>query len=174
MKSTKEMPGQFTLFDLCFSIPVENRNTVTTASLVGASTVKKAKQKKEQLSPVQKFIKEYNGYRIEDCCTVTGDDFKSYCRKLKSALNKEAKLMGFDSVTLHPGHYDMYGFFKKDDKYVYWSFSVVRDDMPTFLDKSDYFHGFLYRTAKSDKDFTGGNNHYTDLANLVSEAYSLI
>lgn len=136
---------------------------------------KKANSKRRgQLSSLQKFIKDYNGYAIEDCCAVTGSDFKSYCTKLRNALRKEAKAVGFDDVTLKPGHYDMHGFFNKKDKYVYWSFSVVRGDMPTFLDKSGCSHGFLYRTAKSDKDYKGGNNHFTDLANLVSEAYSLI
>ncbi|WP_026653445.1 hypothetical protein [Butyrivibrio proteoclasticus] len=131
-------------------------------------------KKKEQLSPVQKFIKEYDGYRIEDACSVASDDFKSYCRKLKSALAKEAKLVGFDSVTLKPNHYDMSGFFNKGDKYVYWSFNVERGDMPTYLTKTDAMHGFLYRTAASNKDFKGGNNHFTDLKHLCVRAYELI
>ena len=136
---------------------------------------KKANSKKKgQLSPLQKFIKDYNGYAIEDCCTVTGNDFKSYCTKLRNALRKEAKEIGFDDVTLKPGHYDMHGFFNKGDKYVYWSFSVMRGDMPTYLDKSGCGQGFLYRTAESDKDFRGGHNNFTDLANLVTSAYSLI
>ena len=82
-------------------------------------------------------------------------------------------MVGFDDVTLKPNHYDMSGFFKKDDKYVYWSFSAERYGTPTSLKKSGV-NGFLYRTAESDKDFRGGNNHFTDLSKLCVEAYSLI
>ncbi|AOZ97866.1 hypothetical protein [Butyrivibrio hungatei] len=133
-----------------------------------------SKKSTAKISPIQKFIKEYDGYKIEDACSVASDDFKSYCRKLKSALVKEAKLVGFDSVTLKPNHYDMHGFFNKGDKYVYWSFSVERGDMPTYLNKTDAMHGFLYRTATSDKDYRGGSNHFTDLRHLCVRAYELI
>lgn len=175
LKNTVAIPGQISIFD--FVVPVSN-TTVNNSAEQKQSTnkvnAKSSKKTSEKLSPIQKFIKEYNGYKIEDCCTVTGEDFKSYCRKLKSALRKEAKLMGFDDVTLKPGHYDMFGFFNKGGKYVYWSFSVMRGDMPTYLDKKGCMEGFLYRTAKSDKDYTGGRNNFTDLAHLVSEAYSLV
>ena len=130
--------------------------------------------KKEQKSPISEFIKKNNGIVIEDWCSVTSDDFKSFCRKLKNALKKEALLVGFDDLTLQPNHYDMSGFFRKGDKYIYWSFSVMRGDQPTFLDKTDAFNGFLYRTAKNNKDFRGGNNHFTDLKHLCSEAMLLI
>ena len=50
----------------------------------------------------------------------------------------------------------------------------MRGDQPTFLDKTDAFNGFLYRTAKNNKDFRGGNNHFTDLKHLCSEAMLLI
>jgi hypothetical protein len=137
------------------------------------------KRVKEKLSPVQKFYNDYNGVVIEDCISVTGDDFKSFCRKLKNALKKEAVEKGyFDDITVRPNHYDMSGYmvkhFEDGDRYVYWSFSVVRGDMPTYLDKTNSTCGFLYRTAKDSKDYTGGHNHFTDLKHLLSEAYELM
>ncbi len=143
-------------------------------------TVRSAKKKaRERLSPVQKFFNDYNGVVIEDCITVTGDDFKSFCRKLKNALKKEAQEKGyFDDIIVHPGHYDLRGFmlkhFEDGDRYIYWSYSVMRGDMPTYLDKRDCEDGFLYRTAKDSKDYTGGYNHFTDLRHLLSEAYELM
>ena len=169
MKNTKAMPGQITFWDF-----VPNPSTVAVSKTVVVDVPVPAPQRKSKpvakLSPIQKFYKDFNGVVIEDCITVTGDDFKSFCRKLKNALKKEALLAGFDDVTLRPNHYDMGGFFRKGDKYVYWHFDVERGDMPTYFDK----HHVLYRTAKSEKDSTGGANHYTDLQHLVSEAYNLI
>lgn len=140
-----------------------------------------AKEKKEfrTLSPIQKFIDKYDGIIIDDASGESSvnakksESFMDFCKNLKSALRKEAKEMGFDDVTLKPNHYDMSGFFRKGEKYVYWSFNVERYGLPTSLKKTGV-NGFLYRTAESDKDFRGGNNHFTELSKLCAEAYSLI
>lgn len=137
------------------------------------------KKESRTISPIQKFIKENDDIVIDDMSNEASvnakksESFMKFCKELKSALRKEAKMVGFDDVTLKPNHYDMSGFFKKDDKYVYWSFSAERYGTPTSLKKSGV-NGFLYRTAESDKDFRGGNNHFTDLSKLCVEAYSLI
>lgn len=139
-----------------------------------SSSKASSKKTKKALSPIQKFIKENDGIVIEDQLTVTSKDFKSFCTKLKNALKKEALLAGFDDVTLRPGHYDMHGFLRKGEQYIFWSYNVERYDRPTDLKCSDYMKGVLYRTAKNDKDFTGGHNHYTCLANLIKDADSLL
>ncbi len=179
MKTYAPMAGQLSLFD--FVIPVSipdnnmsNKTNVTAKEVTTISVPKKTKNKtKKKLTPMQKFISENNGIVIEDCINFTGDDFKAFCRKLKSALNKEAKEKGCDYVTLHPNHYDMSGFFKKGEKYVYWSYSVVRGDQPTYLDK-DGLDGVLYRTAKSEKDYTGGHNNFCKLGDLIENALTML
>ena len=133
-----------------------------------------ARKSVNKLSPIQKFIKENDGRIIEDQITETSKDFKSFCAKLKNALKKEALLAGFDDVTVSPSHYDMSGFMKKGSQYIYWHFGVERYDNPTDLKCSDPTRGVLYRTAKSNKDYTGGYNHYTSLANLVKDAGLLL
>lgn len=168
-KTAAPMAGQMSLFEMFVGVPI-SPNTEEEAP------VKKAcSKKKESLSPIHKFIKEYDGYTIEDACTVASEDFKSYCKKLRSALSKEAKLHGME-VTLKPNHYDMSGFFKKGDKFAYWSFYVMRGDMPTYLNDEDKYgcEKFLYRTAKSEKDFTGGRNNYCTLSELVDNVDRLI
>lgn len=182
MKAIKPLTGQLTLFDMI--VPV---NTSTVAEVKKpipepvvdnpelATALKKARVTKPKLSPVQKFIKDNNGRVIEDDITVTSKDFKSYCRSLKTALNKEAKEKGFDYVTLCPSHYDYSGFFKFGERYVYYSSSVERYDKPTYLDREDNFGSgrVLYRTARSEKDFTGGHNNYCHLGELIDNALRL-
>ena len=181
MKRTAMFAGQTSLI---FTVPVteEKKESVTDIPKETKKVTRKAaaakkspkKSCKEKASPLKKFYDEYNGKVIEDDITVASEDFKSYCRKLKNALKKEAKLKGFDDVTLRPNHYDMSGFFKKGDRYVYYSFSVARYGYPTSLDGTDPMTGFLYRTAKSEKDYTGGNNHFTNLLGLVDNALVLV
>lgn len=163
------IPGQVTFWDF---VPTAPRDSSVETGSVADKPVKTV-SKMPKLSPIESFIKENNGIVIEDCITVTGKDFKDFCRRLKAALKKEAKPLGMD-VTLRPNHYDMSGYFSRDGKYVYWSFSVMRGDMPTYLDKSDCCSGVLYRTAKSEKDSIGGPNNFTDLAHLVDSVYGLI
>lgn len=175
--STRVMDGQITLFELL--IPAAELNDSKGGQLKTPTSGKTKREvagddQRKSLSPMQKFIKQNDGIVIEDDITVTSKSFKSFCTKLRNALKKEAQLLGFDSVSLTPGHYDMHGFFNKGDRYVYWSFSVERYDNPTDLKRNDYMHGVLYRTAKSEKDSRGGYNNYTTLERLCSDAYSLI
>lgn len=137
------------------------------------STVKKA-EKDKQVSAVEELIKKYNGHAFEDCISVTSKDFESFCRKLKNALKKDALAMGFTDVTLTKGHYYLSGFLNRDDQYVYYSFSVERGETPTYLDKNDCMHAFLYRTAKDDKDFSGGANHFCRLSELLVKTKELM
>ena len=167
---SKQIAGQMSLFD---TLPV-TMTTVVEVPKPKKAVDKPVKKAKAKLSPIQKFIKENEGRVIEDNLSVASDDFKSFCRSLKNALNKEAKSLGFDYVTLKPNHYDMSGFFKKGDLYAYWSFCVSRYDTPTTLKSKSCGSGFLYRTAKSETDFTGGNNNFTDLEHLCGEVLTLL
>ncbi len=142
--------------------------------------VKKAKDNAESSGALLKFYKEMNGTVIDDMsneASVNAKKSKSYmsfCRKLKNALKKEAIENGFDDVTLNAGHYEMSGLFKKGERYVYWHFSVERYGDPTSLDGTGPMNGFLYRTAKNEKDYTGGNNHFCNLLSLIDNAKALV
>lgn len=175
MVKKRLLDGQLTVFDVVVSVPLASCQN---KELEGCSNseikTEKPSQGKLKLSPIQKFIKEYDGIIIEDQLSVTCKEFKDFCRKLKSALKKEALVTGFDDISLKPGHYDMFGFFRKADKYVYWSYRVERYDTPTDLKRSDYMHGVLYRTAENEKDYKGGHNRYTSLEKLCKDAYTLI
>ncbi len=140
--------------------------------------VRKKPTDRKKINPVKKsklaaFIEKNNGRVIEDAITVQSEDFKSYCKALRTALRADAKEKGWDNVSLKPGHYDMYGFFEKNGQYIYWSFTIRRQ-LNTYLDKPNSMQGFLYRTAENERDFRGGINHYTDLEHLSADAMKLL
>ena len=170
--------GQFTLLNL---EPASEKKQTEFKEIPKKQTEKAEKKVKKAGSAgaLMKFYKENNGIIIDDMSNEASvnaknsKSFMSFCRKLKGALKKEAMEKGF-VVTLKPGHYDMHGFFKKGEQYVYWSFAVERYGEPTSLDGEGALNGFLYRRAKSEKDFTGGNNHFCNLLSLVDNVSELI
>lgn len=64
------------------------------------------------------------------------------------------------------GHYFISGFFRKNEKWAYFSFDECRNSPLDFTAK-DCWKGFLLRTAKNSKDYTGGTNHYTNLKGFM-------
>ncbi|MBQ2184718.1 MAG: hypothetical protein II399_08765 [Lachnospiraceae bacterium] len=57
------------------------------------------------------------------------------------------------------------GFIEKDGKYVFYSFQDYR--------YWDWKEQILIRTAKSEKDYTGGANHYTNIDRMVDDVNAL-
>ena len=99
--------------------------------------------------------------------TTAGADFRIFARLfkkfVKSALPPDAKLVSFDV-----GHYDLCGFIRKNGKFAYFSIPDVRYFPRKWQDN------ILVRTAKSEKDYTGGDNHYTSLKNFRNNIEKLI
>lgn len=104
----------------------------------------------------------YKKSGIEDWGGVISDDFKSFSRKWRNFLKRMCKDNNWELVKFNTGHYYCSWFIKNGDKYVYCSFSDVR-----YFSKS-WYQSILHRVAKSDTDYTGGANWYTDLPNLES------
>ena len=92
--------------------------------------------------------------------SITGEDYKVFERKYIKYLKKIAKENNWEVVKASKNHYCFTAFFKRNDKFVYFSISDVR----FFV--NDWFYNILIRTAKSETDYTGGQNHYTTLQNL--------
>lgn len=77
-------------------------------------------------------------------------EFKSFARKFKNALAKELETAGCTITAYNVGHFYVSGFFRnKFNDCYYFSISDVRHFK---IDK------MLWRTAKDEKDFTGGHN----------------
>lgn len=85
-------------------------------------------------------------------------DFKKF---IKSNLPPSSDLIGWNK-----GHFYVSGFIQRGGKYVYFSIMDVRG--------SDWYNRIMIRTAKNEKDFTGGNNCFTTLEGFKSLADSLL
>ena len=115
-------------------------------------------------------FKQWNKKPIEDWGSVMSDDGKSFYRAFKNYLKRsfpEAEIIGFK-----PNHYDVSGFIRRGEKYIYVSHSI--DRYKGFVDFSETgaFNGVLYRTAAHDRDYTG-TNHFCSMFELVDAVNAL-
>jgi len=116
--------------------------------------LKEQKEKTEKLDGIKKWI----DYPFESSSGPTNEwvafckDFKKY---IKNNLPKNAELVGWLN-----GHFEVAGFIKKNNKYVYFSCLDVR------FFPNEWYNNLLIRTAKDEKDFKGGSNGYTSLKNF--------
>lgn len=96
---------------------------------------------------------------IEDMGGYISEDFKKFARTYKNYVKRVCKAHNWELVEFSTGHYYCSWFIKNGEKYIYCSFSDVRHF------QKEWYKLILYRTAKSEKDYTGGSNNYTDLQN---------
>jgi hypothetical protein len=92
--------------------------------------------------------------------------FKSFVKAFKKELKT---LMGPEyNIQLSSGHFYVSGFIEQNGKYVYFSTSDVRSF------RNEWYNHLLVRTAKHDKDYTGGDNNYTTLPNVQKSVERLM
>ena len=98
---------------------------------------------------------------------TTGQDFKIFARLFKKEIERQlpgdVQLLKFSA-----GHYYVSGFIYRNNRYVYFSISDVRH-FP-----GGWYDNILIRTAKSDGDYTGGCNNYTQLRDFGEKAVYLL
>lgn len=92
--------------------------------------------------------------------STTGQDFNLFQKEFKKHI-KKILLPGMELINFGANHYYLSGFIKKEKKFFYFSISDVRH-FP-----GNWFRNILIRTAKSEKDYTGGSNNSTTLENFV-------
>jgi len=112
-------------------------------------------------------MKSWLNVEFVSSCNTT-DQFKSFARNFKSYLKKLTK-DNFDIVNFNRGHFDVSGFLKnkENNKLVYFSVSDVR------FFPNEWYNHVLVRTAKHDKDYTGGSNNYSTLDEIENKALYL-
>jgi len=113
-----------------------------------------------------KDIKDYLYHEFVSS-TVETEEFKQFFRRYKSAL-KKALPDGLKIIDFYSNAFDGSGFITDGEHYVYFSFSDVR-----FL-KNEWYHHILIRTAKHEKDYTGGTNQYTSLPKFGEDVQGLL
>lgn len=119
-----------------------------------------------------KNFKKWNKKNIEDWGSVMSDDGKAFYKAFKGYLKRsfpDAEIIGFK-----PNHYNAFGFVKYNDKYIYISHNIDRYRCHVDFDDTSTLYGVLYRTAKNEKDYTGGRNHFTSINCLVDEVNDLL
>lgn len=79
--------------------------------------------------------------------------FADFKKALKNDLGEEY------NVNVELGHFGVYGFVSKDDKFVYFSVEDLREN-------GTEFDNVLYRSAENEKDFIGGYNQFCRLEEL--------
>lgn len=107
---------------------------------------------------MQKLMKEWNHCGIEDAIAVTSREFDCFYREFINAVKRE--FPNDEIVNARKGHYDLFGFIKRGEQYVYFSFSVPRGKYPMDLNRSDCRFGILIRRARDANDFRGEMNHF--------------
>jgi hypothetical protein len=109
---------------------------------------------------VSSFIRKWHGRRLQDDGCYVSKEFHSFQVSFFNAMKKIAKGIGAEVINPSYGHYDMSGFIKRGDKYVYFDYSALDRTYVQLKDNSSWHQPLLIRTAKHEKDFTGGANNY--------------
>ena len=114
-----------------------------------------------------KELEKYLDYEFSSGC-YTGEDYKTFERKYINYLKSICKDTGWELAKVNKNHYEFSAFFLCEDRYIYFSISDVR------FWNNEWYNHILIRTAKSETDYTGGQNHYCSLPNLISSIKKLL
>ena len=99
----------------------------------------------------------------------TGKDYKTFQTKYINYLRSLCKLNGWKLVNVGRNHYNFSAFIRNaENRHVYLSISDVR-----FFNNEWYYH-ILIRTAKNERDYLGGMNHYACLTTLSESVQRLL
>lgn len=111
-------------------------------------------------------MNQWTNYKFESSSS-TIPEFASFARAFKNWLKAEAG-NDFEIVSFNRGHFYISGFLKntKNNKLVYFSIPDVRFN-------NDWSNQILVRTAKHDKDYSGGANNFVRLYSLIGGAHVL-
>jgi len=111
-------------------------------------------------------LNKWAGVEFESSSGKT-PQFKSFVRDFRSEYKKIAARIGAN-IELSVGHFYISGFFERGGKYVYFSIPDVR------FFPGEYYVNILIRTAKSNKDYTGGCNKQVIFDQLAPHVNALL
>lgn len=83
--------------------------------------------------------------------------FNTFFSTFKKEFTAELKKVNATEIQFSKGHFYISGFFKVNEQMYYFSLSDVRG--------SEFQReiSMLYRTAKNNKDYTGGSNNWVNI-----------
>lgn len=91
-------------------------------------------------------------------------EFLSFAKEFKKAIEQELQSVGAILTHYNIGHFFISGFFRKDGNCFYFNLSDVRDGAHTKM---------YYRTAKDEKDYTGGQNRWITIEPGMGKKFDL-
>ncbi len=105
------------------------------------------------------IITKWYNHEFESSCSTT-DEFVKFTRDFKKYIKDAAK--PFELVNFSRGHFYISGFVKNTTtgKYIYFGTSDVR------FFREEWHTQILIRSAKHEKDYTGGRNGFYTLENF--------
>ena len=99
-----------------------------------------------------------------------GDDkeFSNLSRNIKAYLKRNLQ-ENYELINYSKGYFEVSGFIRntENNKYMYFSFPDVRYD-------STWYNHVLYRTAENETDYTGGQNKYCGVEDLINNMQNSI
>ena len=111
-------------------------------------------------------IEDFKRWEFTSGCT-TGEDFNTFSRLFKNYLKKQLP-NELQITDYSKGHYYVSGFISDGKSFVYFSISDVRH-FP-----AEWHTNILIRTAKHNKDYTGGSNMFTNLESFANNVKKII
>ena len=115
---------------------------------------------------VPKTLAQFKNWQFSSG-SVIDEDFRVFARLFKKHVSQNMP-DNSQLVNFNRGHYYVSGFIENDGKYVYFSVSDVRH-FP-----GNWYNNILVRTAKTERDYTGGSNRYTTLDNFTQAVADLL
>ena len=116
------------------------------------------------------FPQEYNGKIIGGFYGETPPEAKSFNRKFKNWVKKIADQNGWELVEYDLNYSSIIGFFKQDNKFIFFSYEIPRAT-PIDIEEGGPMMGVLFRTAKHERDFYGGINHFASLKEFPNRVF---
>lgn len=114
----------------------------------------------------QKFYTKWHSSLLADAGGYVSREYRNFQTALIREISNYAEAVDATVVSNSKGHYFTTCFVERNGKFVYISHSSglsrMADGVRIELDS------FLIRTAKHEKDYTGGSNHYCHLSKLQS------
>lgn len=96
---------------------------------------------------MDKIYKKYQGHTIENGFSETSPDFKKFASYVKKRMKIAATDRGIVLEDFIVGHYFISGFFRKNEKWAYFSFDECRNSPLDFTAK-DCWKGFLIQMKR--------------------------
>lgn len=113
----------------------------------------------------QKFYTKWQSSVLMDAGAYVSREYRNFQTALVREISKYANAVDATVVSNAKGHYFTSCFIERNGKFIYLNHS---SDIRMIDGVSIDLDSFLIRTAKHEKDYTGGSNHYCHLSKLQS------